>query len=364
MADWVGFTDADLEKMKNNPKAMQKKNQPKIVKPVTAQKTKLNTNNRRPKSNTRRDEATRTTSHIPPGAALSQPKHDQQIKKNEISAAKQNSHETTQETPKENKAIPENIPLEKNIVIDEESVREKEKLKLEDVHLRQKQMEEKNRKKKAMLSKEIAERKKKAFAESHKLVKIQNELAKLDQMLNVDVSILRDRIETACFEFANAQKRFNKAEAEYVEAKLDLNKKTVKKEDLTEHLYHMIQANEERKVVCRGTGNLLLVITSFFSQAKKLEELMMKLDVEEEVLEAKEQERNNKEAKEQQNISQEAKEEDHKLEVSKTKEQTAETSLKQATDENCLQLAQNATNQETQNPNESGESLHGASSSN
>ena len=44
------------------------------------------------------------------------------------------------------------------------------------------------------------------------------------------------------------RKRFNKAEAEYIAAKMDLHNKTMLKEDLTEHLFNLIQANEERKV--------------------------------------------------------------------------------------------------------------------
>jgi len=56
------------------------------------------------------------------------------------------------------------------------------------------------------------------------------------------------------------RKRYEHAEAEFVAAKLDLHRKTERKEMLTEHLLAVIQQNEERK-------------------AKKLEELMAKLDV-------------------------------------------------------------------------------------
>lgn len=55
-------------------------------------------------------------------------------------------------------------------------------------------------------------------------------------------------------------KRYEKAEAEYVTAKLDLHKKTEVKEQLTEHLYAIIQQNELRK-------------------AQKLEELMQQLQL-------------------------------------------------------------------------------------
>lgn len=57
------------------------------------------------------------------------------------------------------------------------------------------------------------------------------------------------------------RKRYDKAESEYVAAKLDLQHKTEIKEHLTEHLCTIIQQNELRK-------------------ARKLEELMQQLEVE------------------------------------------------------------------------------------
>lgn len=56
------------------------------------------------------------------------------------------------------------------------------------------------------------------------------------------------------------RKRYDRAEKEFVEAKLDLNKKSLQKEQLTEHLYTVIHQNEQRK-------------------AKKLSELMNKLEM-------------------------------------------------------------------------------------
>lgn len=58
----------------------------------------------------------------------------------------------------------------------------------------------------------------------------------------------------------NCRKRYEKAEKEYVEAKMDLHRKTERKDLLTEHLYTIIRENELRK-------------------AKKLEELMTKLNI-------------------------------------------------------------------------------------
>ncbi|XP_041628430.1 RAB6-interacting golgin isoform X2 [Vulpes lagopus] len=121
-------------------------------------------------------------------------------------------------------------------------------------------MEEKNKRKKALLAKAIAERSKRTQAEALKLKRIQKELQALDDMVSADIGILRNRIDQASLEYSYARKRFDRAEAEYVTAKLDLQRKTEIKEQLTEHLCTIIQQNELRK-------------------AKKLEELMHQLDV-------------------------------------------------------------------------------------
>ncbi|XP_031544610.1 RAB6-interacting golgin isoform X2 [Vicugna pacos] len=121
-------------------------------------------------------------------------------------------------------------------------------------------MEEKNKRKKALLAKAIAERSKRTQAETMKLKRIQKELQALDDMVSADIGILRNRIDQASLDYSYAQKRFDRAEAEYVTAKLDLQRKTELKEQLTEHLCTIIQQNELRK-------------------ARKLEELMQQLDV-------------------------------------------------------------------------------------
>ncbi|XP_063796368.1 RAB6-interacting golgin isoform X2 [Pseudophryne corroboree] len=137
----------------------------------------------------------------------------------------------------------------------------KDQSNLGQLQLEQRLIEEKNKRKKALLAKAIAERSKKTQAEAVKLKRIQKRLQALDDLVSTDVSILRNRIEQACIEFSQAKKRYDRAESEYVAAKLDLHKKTLTKEQLTEHLCTIIQQNELRK-------------------AKHLEELMQELDVE------------------------------------------------------------------------------------
>ncbi|KPP70328.1 RAB6-interacting golgin-like, partial [Scleropages formosus] len=144
--------------------------------------------------------------------------------------------------------------------LDKQEVELREKTRLEKLQLEQKVMEEKNKRKKALLSKTIAEKSKRTQAEAVKLKRIQKELQALDDMVSSDIGILRGRIEEASWDYSTARKRYEKAEAEFVAAKLDLHKKTELKEQLTEHLYAIIQQNEQRK-------------------ACKLEELMQQLEV-------------------------------------------------------------------------------------
>ncbi|XP_054645675.1 RAB6-interacting golgin isoform X2 [Dunckerocampus dactyliophorus] len=137
----------------------------------------------------------------------------------------------------------------------------RDKTRLEQLQQEQKMMEERNRRKKALLAKTIAEKSKQTQAEAVKLKRIQKELQTLDDMVSNDVGILRGKIEQASWDYTAARKRYEKAETEYVMAKLDLHKKSEAKEQLTEHLCAIIQQNELRK-------------------ALKLEELMHQLQLE------------------------------------------------------------------------------------
>lgn len=125
---------------------------------------------------------------------------------------------------------------------------------------RQKRMEADNAKRRELLLKAIDDRKKRTEEEGKKIIKVQAELGKLDSMLSNDVGILRREIETASLDFSDAQKRYDKAEKEFVESKLMLFQKMERKERLTEHLCTIIEQNEARK-------------------ARKLGELMHELDL-------------------------------------------------------------------------------------
>merc|ERR1719348_892635 len=112
-----------------------------------------------------------------------------------------------------------------------------------------------------MLAKVISDRKKKTDQENKKLEIVQQELQKIDILLNTDVQYLRDSIEQASFEFMRAQKRYDDAEKEFVDAKMNLYGVMERKELLTDHLCSIIEQNEMRK-------------------AKRLNELMEELELE------------------------------------------------------------------------------------
>lgn len=123
----------------------------------------------------------------------------------------------------------------------------KEPINLEEFEKKQKLIEEQNRLKKEMLGKALALRKKKTEDEAQKLHQIQIELSKLDASLNNDVGILRGHIELASAELTDAEKRYDKAEREFIEAKQQLFSKRERKDLLTEHLCAIIEQNEMRK---------------------------------------------------------------------------------------------------------------------
>ncbi|NXG64518.1 GORAB protein, partial [Hemiprocne comata] len=152
-------------------------------------------------------------------------------------------------------------PAKPSPSVEEKKVALQEKSRWEILQQEQRLIEEKNKRKKALLARAIAERSKRTQAETVKLKRIQKELQALDDMVSADIGILRNRIDQASLDYSYAQKRYDKAESEYVAAKLDLQHKTEIKEHLTEHLCTIIQQNELRK-------------------ARKLEELMQQLEVE------------------------------------------------------------------------------------
>jgi len=136
--------------------------------------------------------------------------------------------------------------------------------KLEEFESKRKLIEEQNRKRREMLTIAINSRRKATHEESRRLEQAQQELAKIDMMLNTDVKFLRGAIEEASLQFMESQKRYDRAEKEFVDAKMHLFSTLERKELLTDHLCAIIEQNELRK-------------------AKKLEELMADLQLNEDM---------------------------------------------------------------------------------
>ncbi|XP_055799827.1 RAB6-interacting golgin-like isoform X3 [Salvelinus fontinalis] len=170
-------------------------------------------------------------------------------------------------------------------------------------------MEERNKRKKALLTKTIAEKSKQTQAESVKLKRIQKELQTLDNMVSNDICILRGVIEQASWDYNTARKRYEKAESEYVTAKLDLHKKTEIKEQLTEHLCAIIQQNELRK-------------------AHKLEELLQQLH-----LQATEEEQEEERKREEEEERKREEEEERKREEEEERKREEEEERKREEEE-------------------------------
>ncbi|XP_044884387.1 RAB6-interacting golgin isoform X3 [Mauremys mutica] len=211
---------------------------------------------------------------VPPEQLLSVPKHklclpQQPLPPPPPSPIKdQRQHDTRDqqnaqglENPCNGNENPQEFPVKMDFKLEKKRVELQEKSRWEVLQQEQRLMEEKNKRKKALLAKAIAERSKRTQAETVKLKRIQKELQALDDMVSADIGILRNRIDQASMDYSFARKRYDKAESEYVAAKLDFQRKTEIKEHLTEHLCTIIQQNELRK-------------------AKKLEELMKQLEVE------------------------------------------------------------------------------------
>merc|ERR1712013_312362 len=132
----------------------------------------------------------------------------------------------TQETK-----ISEDVPSKAQ---DVSEMQEEKISKFEAFQVKQKLIEEQNRKRKT-------------DSETKKLELVRQELEKIDLMLNTDVQFLRDSIEQASMEFMEAQKRYDRAEKEFVESKLQLFSSMERKELLTDHLCTIIEQNEIRK---------------------------------------------------------------------------------------------------------------------
>ncbi|XP_029286267.1 RAB6-interacting golgin [Cottoperca gobio] len=258
MSGWAGFSDEDLRKMQQKESALAAA-AARGRKPAPANRSRQQLQRERALQ-VAVQKNTETASHcLPPEQQLTKPppKTEPEPPLTASATGGPAVKQDVQHKPSEMKpAQQEETPVVKELEKQEVALREK--TRLEQLQHEQKLIEERNKRKKALLTKTIAEKSKQTQAEAVKLKRIQKELQALDDMVSNDIGILRSRIEQASWEYSSARKRYEKAEVEYVTAKLDLHKKSEVKEQLTEHLCAIIQQNELRK-------------------ADKLEELMQQL---------------------------------------------------------------------------------------
>ncbi|KAJ8376151.1 hypothetical protein SKAU_G00067310 [Synaphobranchus kaupii] len=256
MAGWSGFSDEELRRMQQK-EPVSSAARGRRPAPTNRSRQQLQRERALQQAAQQRD----VSAHLPPEQLLAKPA---------VPTPNQTAPKTTSETSTTSQlqepvvvnhhSVPTTEAAIMSKELEKQEVELREKTRLEQLQQEQRMMEEKNKRKKALLTKTIAEKSKQTQAEAVKLKRIQKELQALDDMVSNDIGILRGRIEQASWDYSTARKRYEKAEVEYVSAKLDLQKKTDVKEQLTEHLYAIIQENELRK-------------------ACKLEELMKQLEL-------------------------------------------------------------------------------------
>ncbi|KAM3619495.1 uncharacterized protein V6R79_009215 [Siganus canaliculatus] len=311
MSGWAGFSEAELRHIQSKDSGMPAATA-RGRKPPPANRSRQQLQRERAlQMSAQKNSVPATSPGLPPEQQLSKPPPKEERLAQPVvpvgapAVIQDVKQGPTEVEPNENHHV---VPAEETQTVKElekQDVELREKTRLELLQQEQKLIEERNKRKKALLAKTIAEKSKQTQAEAVKLKRIQKELQALDDMVSNDIGILRNRIEQASWDYSAARKRYEKAEAEYVAAKMDLHRKTEVKEQLTEHLCAIIQQNELRK-------------------AHKLEELMQQLQLqatEEELEKLKEEEKREEEEEKKRRIC----EETHRNGSVENKEETVQS---------------------------------------
>ncbi|KAL8586169.1 hypothetical protein ACOMHN_057731 [Nucella lapillus] len=267
MAGWAGFSDADLKQMKHS-------SSPGPPRQSVNNATKQAMVARKHKAQQQRDMARQraldfaqgssSSAPLPSSQRLSSPSPAPPPSKEEVkgqsevgdkttpgeSLVANASHNVEDDATKKSAEVDDGEGGESTAGVkemDEEEGLRVELSRVEQFRLQQQKMEAENKQRRCILANAIQQRSKMAKEEAEKLTKVQKELKHLDSLVNADVSIIRDKIEVASMDFLQAQKRYERTEKEFVEAKMELAEKSDLKESLTEHLYTVIQQNETRK---------------------------------------------------------------------------------------------------------------------
>ncbi|KAK7113667.1 RAB6-interacting golgin-like [Littorina saxatilis] len=259
MAGWAGFTDEDLKQIQQTTSPGPPSGQSLASRQqAMAKKQKLQQQQQQRELARQRakDFATGNNNPLPSSQRLSQPSPEKTMPGPKASPESDSTTATERTVSEGGKAMAggeagdEQTKTEaKEDVkeLDEQEALGVEMSRVDKFRQQQQKIEEENKHRRKMLAAAINQRSKMAKEEAEKLTKVQKELNRLDSLVNADVSIIRDRIEAASIDFLQAQKRYERAEREFVEAKMALAEKSDAKESLTEHLYTVIQQNEARK---------------------------------------------------------------------------------------------------------------------
>uniref|UniRef100_UPI00358E28F6 RAB6-interacting golgin n=1 Tax=Myxine glutinosa TaxID=7769 RepID=UPI00358E28F6 len=251
MAGWTGFSDEELQRLKMDsheqiPSHMTRQGRPQAA--VTPQRLR-GRGARGPALGTRSSEQSKphTTANMKKEKEP-RPENGVDIKaKVDISTKEEisNEKETIEEIPTGDVELPR-ASTSSPTTADDGGMRQ-EVSRLEQLKQQQKVMEEQNKQKQAELVQQLAVRTRRTAAESVKLQKLQRELQNLDFALANDVGILRSRIDQAECAYNSARKQYDHAEAKFVAAKMELQRRAEVKELLTEHLCLVIGQSEARK---------------------------------------------------------------------------------------------------------------------
>ncbi|XP_068175416.1 RAB6-interacting golgin [Antennarius striatus] len=263
MSGWAGFSEEELRKLQQKDSAMSTA-AARGRKPAPGTRSRQQLQRERALQLAAQRNQGATSPSLPPEQQLTKPPPKEEPVPPAVTPTGTPPQKPVQVGPTgEHQQVPEE-EIQTVKELEKPEVELREKTRLEQLQQEQTVMEEMNKRKKALLAKTIAEKSKQTRAETLKLNRIQKELQALDDMVSSDIGILRDLIEQSSWNYSAARKRYEKAEAEFVSAKLDLHRKTEVKEQLTEHLCAVIQQNERRK-------------------AQKLEELMEQLQLHEDL---------------------------------------------------------------------------------
>nr|XP_048717397.1 RAB6-interacting golgin isoform X3 [Caretta caretta] len=155
---------------------------------------------------------------VPPEQLLSVPKHKPCLPQQPLpppppsAMEDQRQHDTRDqqnaqglENPCNDNEKHQDLPVKMDFKLEKKRVELQEKSRWEVLQQEQRLMEEKNKRKKALLAKAIAERSKRTQAETVKLKRIQKELQALDDMVSADIGILRNRIDQASMDYSFAR---------------------------------------------------------------------------------------------------------------------------------------------------------------